>query len=73
MCECILSSIYICIYTLMCEQQTLKQSGKELSPDQLSRIVSSQQTGNPLFLKIVLSVGSFDYLFYVLSFCIFLT
>ncbi|KAK7104847.1 hypothetical protein V1264_019502 [Littorina saxatilis] len=35
--------------------QTLKRSGKELSPEQLDRIVKAVQTENPLFLKIVLA------------------
>ncbi|KAL5008182.1 hypothetical protein ScPMuIL_013763 [Solemya velum] len=35
--------------------RTLKESGKELSPSQLQRVVDAAQTENPLFLKIVLS------------------
>ncbi|XP_076442527.1 uncharacterized protein LOC143281281 [Babylonia areolata] len=35
--------------------QTLKLSGKELSPAQLDRVVTAKQTENPLFLKIVLT------------------
>ncbi|KAL8601645.1 hypothetical protein ACOMHN_003911 [Nucella lapillus] len=34
---------------------TLKKSGKELSPAQLQRVVTAKQTENPLFLKIVLA------------------
>ncbi|KAK3780654.1 hypothetical protein RRG08_028102 [Elysia crispata] len=36
-------------------QESLMINGKELSPEQLQRIVEAEQTSSPLFLKIVLS------------------
>ncbi|CAG5114750.1 unnamed protein product [Candidula unifasciata] len=42
------------IKTEICKK-TLLVNGKELSPQQLQRVVKAEQTQNPLFLKIVLS------------------
>ena len=36
-------------------------NGKELSPEQLQRIVEAEQTSSPLFLKIVLSVSDSNF------------
>ena len=35
----------------------MKKSGKELSAEQLDRIVAAEQTNTPLYLRLVLSVG----------------
>ncbi|XP_070180221.1 TPR repeat-containing protein DDB_G0287407-like isoform X2 [Littorina saxatilis] len=35
--------------------KVLKKSGKELSPEQLNRIVAADQTNNPLYLRLVLA------------------
>ena len=37
-------------------QNVLKKSGKELSPEQLDRIMATEQTNTPLYLRLVLSV-----------------
>ena len=46
-----------CMFFLLSLQKVLKKNGKELSAEQLDRIVAAEQTNTPLYLRLVLSVG----------------
>jgi len=47
------ASVLVCF-----NQATLKVRGKALSTDQKAKVVGKTQTGNPLYLKILLEVST---------------